>query len=195
MLMKTFKSFIQEDDIDSYENRMTAGLGQPYTPYGGGRFGGGGRGGSSGTVTGLGIRNTLRDILSKNRVGGVYKDDKGAYSVNSLIKRTSDRTPESVPVKDVIDKNKTLGTKEGNFADNIKNPTAEFKARTDKANTQYPIMTDKEGYIVDGSHRAAKTAWQNPDASVKINKLTDDDFDAAKIRNPVHMWLASRVKK
>jgi hypothetical protein len=32
---------LNEDDIDSYENRMTAGLGQPYTPYGGGRFGGG----------------------------------------------------------------------------------------------------------------------------------------------------------
>jgi hypothetical protein len=39
--MKSFKQFIKEDDIDSYENRMTAGLGQPYTPYGGGRFGGG----------------------------------------------------------------------------------------------------------------------------------------------------------
>lgn len=32
---------LNEDDIDSYENRMTAGLGQQYTPYGGGRFGGG----------------------------------------------------------------------------------------------------------------------------------------------------------
>lgn len=32
---------LNEDDIDSYENRMTAGLGQQFTPYGGGRFGGG----------------------------------------------------------------------------------------------------------------------------------------------------------
>lgn len=40
--MKTFKQFIAEDDIDSYENRMTAGLGMNWTPYGGGRFGGGG---------------------------------------------------------------------------------------------------------------------------------------------------------
>ncbi len=35
------ESILNEDDIDSYENRMTAGLGQQYTPYGGGRFGGG----------------------------------------------------------------------------------------------------------------------------------------------------------
>ena len=195
--MKTFKEFIKEDDIDSYENRMTAGIGG-FTPYGGGRFGGGGSGGrakSTGTVTGFGIRNTLRDLLTKKRVGGVYKDDKGAYSVNSLIKRTAERTPETVPVKDVVAKNKDLGTKEGNFGDNLKSPTPEFKTRTDRANTQYPIMTDKDGYIVDGSHRAAKTSWQNPDSNIKVNKLSDDDFNAAKIRNPVHMWLASRIKK
>ena len=36
--MKSFKQFIKEDDIDSYENRMTAGLGQNFTPYGGGSF-------------------------------------------------------------------------------------------------------------------------------------------------------------
>ena len=195
--MKTFKEFIKEDDIDSYENRMTAGLGG-FTPYGGGRFGGGGSGGrakSTGTVTGLGIRNTFKDLLTKKRVGGVYKDENGAYSVNSLIKQTKQRQPESVPVKDVIDRNKSLGTKEGNFGDNVAKPTPEFKTRTDKANTQYPIMTDKDGYIVDGSHRAAKISWKDPNSNIQVNKLTPDDFEASKIRNSVHMWLASRVKK
>ena len=179
--MRSFKEFILEAKFLKPKAKAVGGSGSVAK--------------STGTVTGFGIRNTLRDLLTKKRVGGVYKDENNAYSVNSLIKQTKQRQPESVPVKDVIDRNKSLGTKEGNFGDNVANPTPEFKTRTDRANTQYPIMTDKDGHIVDGSHRAAKISWGDPNSNIQVNKLTPDDFEAAKIRNPVHMWLASRVKK
>lgn len=141
-----------------------------------------------------GIKHMAKDILSPKRVGGVYGDDAGQYSVNTLIKRTKNKVPEEIPVKDVISKNKELGTKEGNFADNVYNPNSDFKARASKSNTQYPILTDNDGYIVDGSHRVAKTYWQNPDSAIKAQRLSPADFDAAKIKNPIHKWLASRVK-
>jgi len=144
--------------------------------------------------TKYGVKHMAKDILSSKRVGGVYGDDAGEYSVNTLIKRTKDRTPEEIPVKNVITKNKELGTKEGNFADNVYNPNPDFKVRANKSNTQYPILTDKDGYIVDGSHRVAKTYWQNPESAIKAQQLSPADFDAAKIKNPIHKWLASRVK-
>ena len=125
--MKTFKQFIKEDDIDSYESRMTAGLGG-FTPYGGGRFGGGyaKRSGSGADLT----RVKASDI--NTRTG------EKIFKVDDKTKLTTDKKSESLPVKDVIDKNKTFGTKEGNIGDIVKPPTPKLA---------YGWLNDKGSFI------------------------------------------------
>lgn len=126
------------------------------------------------------------------KVPGVYNDGTHNYSVDRLIKAVGNRKPSKVPVDDVIQKNKDLGTKEGNFADNVAKPSDGFKARAMKADTSHPVLLDKDGYIVDGSHRVAKQKWSGA-SHIQAHHLTDDDFAKAKIDNDDELKKASTI--
>lgn len=90
---------------------------------------------------------------------GFYEDGKNKYSVDQLFDIVGERKPKNISIRKIIEKNKDLETKEGNFFDNIENPSKEFKGRAEKSDENYPILLSKEGWIIDGSHRVAKLKW------------------------------------
>ncbi|NBP56239.1 hypothetical protein EBU71_06845, partial [bacterium] len=60
---------------------------------------------------------------------GFWEDGNSKYSVDLLFKSVEDREPSVVSIDGIIKKNKDLGTKEGNFYENIENPNRKFKKR------------------------------------------------------------------
>ena len=87
--------------------------------------------------------------------GQFYGDERGFAPVDALIRGTKGRN-QSRKVKDLIRLNPDVGTKEGRFADQLKNPSEAFMSRVRKADMSFPIHFDSSGNIVDGSHRLAK---------------------------------------
>jgi len=75
---------LNEDDIDSYENRMTAGLGQQYTPYGGGRFGGGAA--KTGSIRPRPVRID-NPRLKNTRTGEVSTGTSGPKTRKRLVRK------------------------------------------------------------------------------------------------------------
>jgi len=97
---------LNEDDIDSYENRMTAGLGiGGYSPYGGGRFGGGsaktsGSGAMTGRVKASNINTRTGEPLpAKRSVPKVnIKDAPGlSAAAKSRFKKRLDAIQSAAP--------------------------------------------------------------------------------------------------
>lgn len=81
--MKSFKQFIKEDDIDSYESRMTAGLGINWTPYGGGHFGGG---------------YAKRSDSERVKASDINtRTGEKIFKVDDKTKLTTDKKPKSLP--------------------------------------------------------------------------------------------------
>lgn len=98
-----------------------------------------------------------------------------------------------MPIDKIIDKNKTLGTAEGNFLDNIKKPNKAFYDRAMRANTRYPVMLSEEGWIVDGSHRVSKLKWEGH-KSIKVHIITKDDLKQARIFNPQQVKKSEKIR-
>lgn len=78
---------LNEEDIDSYESRMTAGLGQSWSPYGGNRFSGG-VGAKTGTLARRPVRVDTPNI--NTRTGEKLKPQSGS-SVVPKIKASGPR--------------------------------------------------------------------------------------------------------
>lgn len=85
---------LNEEDIDSFENRMTAGLGQPYTPYGGGRFGGGSA--KTGTLARRPVRIDpgLRNI--NTRTGEQIKTSSGPKTRKRVVPKKKSQEQQAV---------------------------------------------------------------------------------------------------
>ena len=88
-------------------------------------------------------------------VGQFYGDERGFAPVDALIRGTQTRN-QTRRVKDLVRVNQDVGTKEGRLGDQLRNPSAPFMARTNRADMGFPIHVDSDGNIVDGSHRLAK---------------------------------------
>lgn len=114
-------------------------------------------------------------------VPGVWGSYDNRYSINALVNLIKDKEPIILDINTIIDKNKDLETKEGNFFDNINNPTSVFKHRAEISNTSFPIMVDEEGWIIDGSHRIAKLYWEG-EKNIKAYIITQKDLLKAKIK-------------
>jgi hypothetical protein len=111
---------------------------------------------------------------------GFWEDGEGKYSVDSLFRVVQDREPSFVSIKKIIDKNKDLETKEGNFLKNLENPTIRFTKRVGKSNTSYPILLSEEGWIIDGSHRVAKLKWQGR-RKILAHIIREEDLKSARV--------------
>jgi hypothetical protein len=88
-------------------------------------------------------------------VGQFYGDERGVAPVDALIRGTQTRN-QTRRVRDLVRINQDVGTNEGRFGDQLRNPSAPFMARTNRADMGFPIHVDSDGNIVDGSHRLAK---------------------------------------
>jgi len=131
--------------------------------------------------------------INESFVSGVWGDDYNNYSIDKLVKIVKDREPEEINIDKVIDINKDLETKEGNFYDNINEPTKLFKKRTMKANTHYPIMVSEEGWIIDGSHRVAKQKWEGK-KNVKVYIISKEDLEQSKIEDEDELKINQEIK-
>ncbi len=131
--------------------------------------------------------------IKESFVAGVWGDEDDNYSVDKLVNLVKDRKPEEMNIDDIIDKNKDLETKEGNFYKNIIEPTELFKKRTMKANTKYPIMISQEGWIIDGSHRVAKQKWQGKN-KIKVHIISKKDLKLAKITDDDELKKSQNIK-
>lgn len=88
-------------------------------------------------------------------VGQFYGDERGFAPVDALIRGTQTRN-QTRRVRDLVRINQDVGTKEGRLGDQLRNPSAPFMARTNRADMGFPIHVDSSGNIMDGSHRLAK---------------------------------------
>jgi len=132
----------------------------------------------------MGVKmKNFKQFIKETFVPGTYSDGDNHYSINKLVQTVSKRKPDDTPIHQVISNNSDLGTKEGNFADNLKKPSDSFKERTMKADTQYPVMLHPDGWIIDGSHRVAKQHWAGA-KTIKTHTLSHDDLENAKIKDP-----------
>jgi hypothetical protein len=113
-------------------------------------------------------------------VPGVFGDGKNNYSVNRLVQLTKERTPIKIPVLDLVQQNQDVVTSEGNFGSNLLNPSKKFAARVERANTEFPILVDETGWIIDGSHRLAKL-HMNGETYANVHIISDDDLQNAVI--------------
>jgi len=109
---------------------------------------------------------------------GFYEDGKNKYSVDELFDIVRGREPKNISIRKIIEKNKDLETKEGNFFDNIENPSKEFKGRAEKSDENYPILLSREGWIIDGSHRVAKLKWLGR-RKISAHILSKKDLETA----------------
>lgn len=112
---------------------------------------------------------------------GFWEDGKNKYSVDSLFRVVQDREPTLVSTKKIIGKNKDLETKEGNFFDNIENPSKEFEKRSEKSDEKYPILISKEGWIIDGAHRVAKLKWLGI-RKILAHIISKDDLEKSIVK-------------
>jgi len=112
---------------------------------------------------------------------GFWEDGKNKYSVDELFKLVKGREPKNISIRKIIDKNKVLETKEGNFFDNIENPSKEFKNRAEKSDENYPILLSKEGWIIDGSHRIAKLKWLGK-RKISAHIISKDDLEKSIVK-------------
>ena len=131
-------------------------------------------------------------IESEQFVPGVFGDGEHNYSIDRLIKHTRSRTPTKVPIADLIEKNSDLETKEGNFKDNLENPSEDFKKRVDRANTQFPLLVHSSGWIIDGSHRLAKL-HRNGETHADVHILNDEDLKHGIITSEEELKKSSEV--
>ena len=134
----------------------------------------------------------LKQIKEEEFIPGVWGDENNNYSINKLVNLVKNRNPTELSIDSVIEKNSDLETKEGNFKDNIQNPTNLFYKRTMDANTQYPIMVSEEGWIVDGSHRVAKLKWEGK-KYIKAHKISKSDLEKAKITDEEELKKSSNI--
>jgi len=125
-------------------------------------------------------------------VAGVFGDGKHNYSVNRLIQHTRGKTPTMMSVADLVKKNAETETHEGNFGENIKNPSKEFSARVARADIQYPILVHDSGWIIDGSHRLAKLHSMGA-SQANVYVLTDEDLKHAIITSEEEFEKAKNV--
>ena len=139
------------------------------------------------------IRIKLMMGINESFVAGVWGDEDNNYSIDKLVKLVKDRNPTTMLIDKIINKNSDLETKEGNFKDNIENPTKLFKQRTMKANTEYPVMVSEEGWIIDGSHRIAKQKW-NDITKVKVHVISKEDLKKCKITDPKELKKSKEIK-
>ena len=126
---------------------------------------------------------TFKQYIFENHdkfVPGVYGDGDHEYSVDRLVKFTKDLKPTKLNIADLIKINHDTETLEGNFGENIQNPSKEFSERVDRADTQYPLLVHSSGYIIDGSHRLAKLHREGQ-TEVNAHVLTDEDLQHAII--------------
>jgi hypothetical protein len=130
--------------------------------------------------------------IKESFVAGVWGDENDNYSIDKLVKLVKGRKPEEMNIDNIIDKNKDLETKEGNFYDNIIEPTELFKKRTMKSNTDYPIMVSREGWIIDGSHRVAKQKWEGKD-KIKVHVISKKDLKRAKITDNSELEKSEKI--
>lgn len=131
--------------------------------------------------------------IKESFVAGVWGDENNNYSINKLVKIVKDREPKEMNIDNIIEKNKDLETKEGNFYDNINEPTELFKKRTMKSNTDYPIMISTEGWIIDGSHRVAKQKWEGKN-KIKVYVISKKDLKRAKIKDEDELKKSQEIK-
>jgi hypothetical protein len=91
---------------------------------------------------------------------GKYRDGDTEYRVSDIISYAADLPVTMMNVDRLISQNGETGTKEGLFSEQVKNPSREFRIRTERANMNFPIIVSPEGWIIDGSHRLAKAKWE-----------------------------------
>ena len=75
---------------------------------------------------------TFKQYIFENHdkfVPGVYGDGDHEYSVDRLVKFTKDLKPTKLNIADLIKINHDTETLEGNFGENIQNPSKEFSER------------------------------------------------------------------
>lgn len=111
---------------------------------------------------------------------GFWEDGKNKYSVDELFKLVKGREPKNISIRKIIDKNKDLETKEGNFLENLEDPTTNFRKRVKKSNTSYPILLSERGWIIDGSHRVAKLKWQGR-RKILAHIISEEDLKNASL--------------
>lgn len=112
---------------------------------------------------------------------GFWEDGENKYSVDELFELVKGREPKNISIRKIIAKNKDLETKEGNFFDNIENPSKEFKNRAEKSDENYPILLSKEGWIIDGSHRVAKLKWLGR-RKISAHIISKDDLEKSFVK-------------
>jgi hypothetical protein len=101
---------------------------------------------------------TFKTFLIETLNLGTYGDDQGTYDVGKiveLLKKNPVRI-RKIGINRLLRKNREVETKEGNLGKMLKNPNPAFTARTEKANTGFPILLSPDGWIADGTHRLAK---------------------------------------
>jgi hypothetical protein len=116
----------------------------------------------------------------KKYTHGFWEDGKNKYSVDELFEIVSGRDPEEVSIKKIIGKNKDLETKEGNFLENLEDPTTSFRKRVEKSDTSYPILLSDQGWIIDGSHRVAKLKWQGK-MKILAHIISEEDLKNVRL--------------
>jgi hypothetical protein len=142
------------------------------------------------------FNKTIDNILEKlyeGFVSGVYGDGDKKHSIDRLVKLVSKRKPVELSINKVIRKNKSLGTAEGNFLENIKKPNKKFYERAMRANIQYPIMLSEEGWIIDGAHRVSKLKWMGKD-TIKVHIISKADLEKTKITNPEELKKSEKIR-
>ena len=126
---------------------------------------------------------TFKQFIKEAFVPGIYSDGIHHYSIDKLVQAVSERKPNDTPTHQVIRNNSGLGTKEGNFADNVNKPSKAFRERAMRADTQHPVMLHPDGWIIDGSHRVARQHWEGKE-TIKTHTISHEDLEKAKITDP-----------
>lgn len=126
---------------------------------------------------------TFKQFIKEAFVPGIYSDGDNHYSIDKLVQAVSKRKPNDTPTHQVISNNSDLGTKEGNFSDNVNKPSASFEERAMRADTQHPVLLHPDGWIIDGSHRVAKQHWAGA-KTIKTHTISHKDLENAKITDP-----------
>lgn len=165
---------LNEDDIDSYENRMTAGIGG-FTPYGGGRFGGGGAKISRGSTTAGKVKASNINTRTGERLTSVpsVSQVKGRRNRIAVNKRQGNGPWGSAKPPEVKTTQSKLSSPSGTFAANLqKSRQAAQNARaggstvaaTQAANRTKMSQTAQNartgGSTVSATQQAARTANQ-----------------------------------
>lgn len=91
---------------------------------------------------------------------GKYRDGGAEYRVSDIISHAEGLPVTMMDVDTLVARNGETGTKEGLFSEQVANPSEAFRARAERADLRFPILVDRDGWIVDGSHRLAKAKWE-----------------------------------